>query len=52
MEGVFGYFVAIGAGLTTGVSLIFLPSAWLYSKFKNRKGGSSGTIQQRGKRAV
>lgn len=52
MEGVFGYFVSIGAGLATGVSLVFLPSAWLYNKLKNRGGKDNGNVQQRKPRAV
>lgn len=52
MEGVFSYFVSIGAGLATGVSLVFLPSAWLYNKIKNKGGKDNGTIQRKQQRAV
>lgn len=46
MEGVFSYFVAIGAGLTTGVVVVLLPSVWLYKKMMNRKGAkNNGAIR-------
>lgn len=41
MDAVFSYFVSIGAGLTTGVVVVLLPSAWLYSKIKRGKGGKA-----------
>lgn len=46
MEGVFSYFVAIGAGLTTGIAVIFLPVAWLLNKMKRKGGKEHGTIRK------
>jgi hypothetical protein len=37
MDNVFYYFVAIGAGLTTGIILVLLPSYWAFNKLKNRR---------------
>jgi hypothetical protein len=37
MNDVFGYFVAIGAGLTTGVALVGLPVYWLVMKLRSRR---------------
>lgn len=46
MEGVFSYFVAIGAGLTTGVVAVLLPSVWLYHKIKGKgKGVKNNAIR-------
>lgn len=33
LENVFGYFLAIGAGLTMGIAIVLIPSFMVYNKF-------------------
>lgn len=37
MEDVFGYFVAIGAGVTTGIALVSLPLYFIVNKLRTRR---------------
>lgn len=46
MEGVFSYFVAIGAGLTTGIVVVLLPVAWIYQKIKRKGGQNHATVRK------
>jgi hypothetical protein len=44
LEGnVFSYFVAIGAGLSFGIAVVFLPSFWLFNKLR---GGKTNHVKQ------
>lgn len=44
MEGVFIYFVMIGAGLTTGIGIVALPSYWIYKKLSRKRGSTHDRI--------
>lgn len=38
MSNVFGYFVAIGSGLTCGVALVTIPTIWIIKRMTNGGG--------------
>lgn len=48
---VFFYFIAIGAGLTFGVSGVAIPALLLYNKLKDRGARKHERIEKRSSRA-